>query len=231
MRRLILGILITSLALTIACEVSNAAEPVKEGRPFYVGVFGGYSFPENVSFTGEGILQGLSFSDASMKNGWNGGLKLGWVLPTPSYEGWLSWEFEYWYQNLGIKQQTLTITSIGGGQAQVTGSKMDVHTFASNIVFRRPTGVIRPYVGVGPSLVYVDLRDGPPLGNGTRSAAGFGINLLAGTRIMFTQYFGMFAEYKHNRAFDLKLNDVSFNLNSNAVVGGLVWDFDAFSLP
>ena len=108
---------------------------------------------------------------------------------------------------------------------------MDVHTFSSNFILRRPTGMIQPYAGVGPSVVYVDLKNPPNLANGSQSTAGFGVNFLVGTRVMFTQNLGIFAEFKHNRAIDLKLDDIKFNLNSNAVVGGLVWNFDAFTLP
>ena len=230
MRRLILGILITSLAFPLAVEVSKA-QAAEEGRPFYIGVFGGYSFPEKISFEGRNQLEGLSFSDAAMKTGWTGGLKLGWVLPPVHFERWFNWEFEYWYQNVGVKQQTLNAPQLTPPNVAIPGAKLGVHTFASNFILRRPTGVIQPYAGVGPSIVYTDFQNGPPLGTGTRSAAGFGANFLVGTRIMFTKNLGMFAEYKHNRAFALKLDDVKFNLNSNALVGGLVWDFEAFTLP
>jgi opacity protein-like surface antigen len=230
MRRLVYLILLASLALISAFGVSYAAQPAEEPRPFYVGVFGGYSFPEKLSLEGRGTLDGVSFSDAALQNGWNGGVKLGWVMP--AYERWFNWEFEYWYQNLSLKQQNLTASAGGFSMpVPISGTRMDVHTFSSNFILRRPTGMIQPYAGVGPSVVYVDLKNPPNLANGSQSTAGFGVNFLVGTRVMFTQNLGIFAEFKHNRAIDLKLDDIKFNLNSNAVVGGLVWNFDAFTLP
>jgi hypothetical protein len=97
---------------------------------------------------------------------------------------------------------------------------------------RRPTGVFRPYVGVGPSIVFVDFN-GPQatvnsLGAGGSSTVEFGVNFLVGTRIMFGNTLGVFAEYKRNWAiFDRGRSD----LHSNAAVGGLVLDFDYFALP
>ena len=97
---------------------------------------------------------------------------------------------------------------------------------------RRPTGVFRPYAGVGPSIVFVDFNDSQSavnwLGAGNTSSVTFGVNFLVGTRIMFGNTLGVFAEYKRNWAiFDQGRSD----LHTNAAVGGLVWDFDYFALP
>ena len=207
-----LAFLILCVAMTTAHAAEGKSGDVVEAKSFYVGVFGGYSFPDNVR------------NGPELQNGWSGGVKAGWVLPPLSYDRWFNWELEYWYQNINSKQQN-----------SLSGAYGHVHTFASNFIFRRPTGVFRPYAGVGPSIVFVDVN-GPPatvnnlLGgtDGNTSAVAFGANFLVGTRIMFGNTLGVFAEYKRNWAiFDGGRSD----LHTNAGVGGFVWDFDNLWLP
>jgi len=76
--------------------------------------------------------------------------------------------------------------------------------------------------------VFVDFN-GP--GAADTSSTAFGANVLVGTRIMFSKNFGMFTEYKRNWAFSLEFNGVRSDLNSNSLVGGLIWEFDNFWLP
>jgi len=203
---------VATLSFAVLCGAIGTSQAAEE-KPLYVGVFGGYSFPDNRSNAPE------------FQNGWSGGVKAGWVLPPLSYDRWFNWELEYWYQNIHIKQQ-------GMGQNSLSGANGHVHTFASNFILRRPTGVFRPYVGAGPSIVLVDVN-GPQatinsLGANGASAVTFGVNFLVGTRIMFGNTLGVFAEYKRNWAiYDRGRSD----LHANAGVGGLVWDFDYFALP
>ena len=213
MRRMKHVLCVATLSFTVLCGAMATSQAAEE-KPLYVGVFGGYSFPDNRRNAPE-------FHD-----GWSGGLKAGWVLPPLSYDRWFNWELEYWYQNIHTKQQ-------GIGQNSQLGANGHVHTFASNFILRRPTGIFRPYAGVGPSIVFVDFNSPQASGNssgaGGTSTVAFGANFLVGTRIMFANTLGVFAEYKRNWAifFDGDRSD----LHSNAAVGGLVWDFDYFALP
>lgn len=209
------GVCMVAMSFLVYCggiTPSQAAEAkateAVEQKDFYVGAYGGWSFPD-------------TFAGTDTKNGWSGGLKAGWVLPPVSYGQWFNWEFEYWYQNLHIPGS-------GSSQLSLPGLHGHAHTFASNFILRRPTGIIRPYAGAGPSVVFVDLN-GP--GAGDTSAAAFGINVLVGSRVMLSKTLGVFAEYKRNWAFSLEFNGVRSDLYSNAVVGGLVWEFDDFYLP
>ena len=195
-------------AITTSFAAEEKSSEATQQKDFYVGAFGGWSFPD-------------TFAGTDMKNGWSGGLKAGWVLPPVSYGQWFNWEFEYWYQNLHVP-------GFGSSQLSLPGLHGHAHTFASNFILRRPTGIIRPYAGAGPSVVFVDLN-GP--GTGDTSAAAFGANVLVGSRVMFSKTLGVFAEYKRNWAFSLEFNGVRSDLYSNAVVGGLVWEFDNFWLP
>lgn len=242
MRAVKQAVCVVAMSFSVYCgasSTSHAAEAKSteavEEKSFYVGAFGGYSFLDNVG--GHWSSNVVSSSDSTFKNGWSGGAKLGWVLPPVSYGRWFNWELEYWYQNMHVKQQNITATVPGLGSTQLTlsGANGHVHTFASNFILRRPTGIFQPYAGVGPSLVFVDVSGSPTtansLGIGNTSALGFGLNLLAGTRIMFSKNLGVFAEYKRNWAWSLEFDGVRSDIYSNAVVGGLVWNFDDFWLP
>lgn len=209
--------------------IAKEARETKEEpqvKPLYVGVFGGLSFPQNAN-----LRPGNSIT-IDMQGGFSGGLKAGWVLPYLSYDNWFNWEFEYWYQNNRVKQQTIP------GVGTISGANGHTHIFSSNFILRRPTGVIQPYIGLGPSLVYAEFNgSGSPtnpsaFGTGNPTATSFGLNFLVGTRVKFTDSLGMFVEYKRNTAFNAAFEDAGrFRFTTNAVTLGLTWDFDSVYLP
>jgi len=204
-----------------------ASEDKKESQenPFYVGVFGGLSFPQDITFRHSDSTPGID-----MKGGFSGGLKTGWMLPGQEYGKWFNWEFEYWYQNNRVKQQTFP------GIGTLSGANGHFHIFSSNFILRRPTGTIQPYLGLGPSLVYADINGSDStataFGTGNQSATSYGLNFLVGTRVKFTDTVGMFVEYKRNTAFDAVFNDAgSTRFTTNAVAVGVTWDFESITLP
>lgn len=206
--------------LPINSYVLASEEKTESGeKPFYFGVFGGFSFPENATLRPDSPPPGVDF-----KGGLSGGLKTGWALPGEYYGGWFNWEFEYWYQNNKVKQLG-TIPGANGHQ----------HIFSSNFIVRRPTGKIQPYVGIGPSLVYADINGSTPTGSafgtGNQSATSFGYNFLAGTRFKFTDTFGMFIEYKRNTAFNAVFDAGRYRYSTNVAAVGFTWDFESISLP
>ena len=218
-RRLVISLAIMLLLPTtgyvMAKETKEAAPQVK---PLYVGVFGGLSFPQDAH-----LRPGDSIT-IDMQGGFSGGLKAGWVLPPLSYDNWFNWELEYWYQNNRVKQF-----------GPLPGANGHTHIFSSNFILRRPTGVIQPYIGLGPSLVYMDFN-GPnnavtAFGPEGQSTTAFGLNLLVGTRVKFTDSLGMFVEFKRNTAFNAAFDSGRYSLTTNAVAVGLTWDFESVSLP
>jgi len=218
-RRLAISLAIMFLLPVNAYVMANEGKKESQEKPFYVGVFGGYSFPQDIHSPPSGSSPGID-----MKGGLSGGLKTGWVLPGQYYGEWFNWEFEYWYQNNRLKQL-----------GPLSGANGHFHTFSSNFILRRPTGKIQPYVGLGPSLVYADVNAADstttPLGIGNQSATSFGLNFLVGTRVMFTDTFGMFIEYKRNTAFNAAFDSGSYRFTTNAVAVGLAWDFESITLP
>jgi hypothetical protein len=205
--------------------MANVDKKESQEKPFYVGVFGGVSFPENAHLRPSDPTSGID-----MKGGFSGGLKTGWMLPGQYYGGWFNWEFEYWYQNNRVKEQTIP------GVGTLSGANGHFHTFSSNFIIRRPTGTIQPYIGLGPSLVYANINGSnstaSAFGTGNQSATSLGLNFLVGTRLKFTDTLGMFVEYKRNTAFNAAFEDVGrFRFTTNAVVVGLTWDFESITLP
>ena len=207
----------------VMAKETKEAQQEPQVKPLYVGVFGGLSFPQDAH-----LRPGDSIT-IDMQGGFSGGLKAGWVLPPLSYDNWFNWELEYWYQNNRVKQQTIP------GVGTISGANGHTHIFSSNFILRRPTGVIQPYIGLGPSLVYVDVN-GPKNGStvfgpGDQSATSLGLNLLVGTRVKFTDSLGMFVEYKRNTAFNAAFDSGRYSFTTNAVAVGVTWDFDSLSLP
>lgn len=218
-RRLAMSLAIMALLPVNAYAMANEDKKESPEKPFYVGVFGGVSFPQDMHTPISSASPGID-----MKGGLSGGLKTGWALPGQTYGGWFNWEFEYWYQNNRLKQL-----------GPLSGANSHVHIFSSNFILRRPTGKIQPYVGVGPSLVYADVNASDSttsaVGIGNQSATSLGLNFLVGTRVKFTDTFGMFVEYKRNTALNAAFDTGRYRFTTNAVAVGLAWDFESITLP
>ena len=217
-RRLVISLAIMLLLPTTGYVMAKEAKQEPQVKPLYLGVFGGLSFPQDAH-----LRPGDSIT-IDMQGGFSGGLKAGWVLPPLSYDNWFNWELEYWYQNNRVKQF-----------GPLPGANGHTHIFSSNFILRRPTGVIQPYIGLGPSLVYMDFN-GPnnavtAFGPEGQSTTAFGLNLLVGTRVKFTDSLGMFVEFKRNTAFNAAFDSGRYSLTTNAVAVGLTWDFESVSLP
>lgn len=217
-RRLMISLAIMLLLPTTGYVMAKEAKQEPQVKPLYLGVFGGLSFPQDAH-----LRPGDSIT-IDMQGGFSGGLKAGWVLPPLSYDNWFNWELEYWYQNNRVKQF-----------GPLPGANGHTHIFSSNFILRRPTGVIQPYIGLGPSLVYMDFN-GPnnavtAFGPEGQSTTAFGLNLLVGTRVKFTDSLGMFVEFKRNTAFNAAFDSGRYRFTTNAVAVGLTWDFESVSLP
>lgn len=218
-RRLMISLAFLLLLPMNGYVMAGESKNESQQKPFYVGVFGGITFPQDMHTPPSSSPPGID-----MKGGLSGGLKTGWVLPGMRYGEWFNWEFEYWYQNNRLKQL-----------GSLPGANGHFHTFSSNFILRRPTGTIQPYVGLGPSLVYADVNASDfttiPLGIGNQSATSLGFNFLVGSRVKLSDTFGMFVEYKRNTAFNAAFDSGRFRSTTNAVVVGLTWDFESITLP
>lgn len=119
---------------------------------------------------------------------------------------WLGAEAEVYSSTPDPKQQTVTLTSPGGGSLTGTTEKSDarVTVLGFNALVRYPHKTFQPYAGVGLGVFIADVGEG-------QSDTAPGLNALAGLRYKFSDHIGAFAEYKYNRAA------FSFNSTNTAV--------------
>lgn len=81
-------------------------------------------------------------------------------------------------------------------QLKVQESSLRVTTVAFNLVARYPGTFLQPYIGVGGGALYFSSS------NGSFQGRQFypGLNLMAGSRVLVTEEWGVFAEAKYNLA-------------------------------
>lgn len=105
---------------------------------------------------------------------------------------------------------------IKAGEVAFANEELTTVTVAFNSILRWPKGPIQPYVGVGPSIVWSDGIGG----DGT----AFGLNLLAGTRILLGSRAFIFGEAKFNKS-DLDFPAASVTLTQRGLVAGIALAF------
>ena len=119
---------------------------VAQMRPFYVGVFGGYAIPQNMTWSSK--ITGDTL-DINVDNTGMIGFKLGFILPQAPL---LAFEFEYNH-----------IFEHNYGPAEDSGFREagDVYldNFLFNLLLRYPQGRIHPYVGGGIGFSYFNISN------------------------------------------------------------------------
>ena len=115
-------------------------------RPFYAGVFGGYTIPQNMTFdiksTGE--IFDLNVDETGMI-----GFKLGYILPDARL---LALELEYYHifdHNYGP----------GGNTVVRETGNLFLDNFFFNLLIRYPRGRIHPYLGAGIGFSDANIRN------------------------------------------------------------------------
>jgi opacity protein-like surface antigen len=159
-------------------------------------------------------------------NSLTGGVKLGYFTHRIPY---LGVEVESGVNNSYVNRRTLSMSRPVQGftQAAVPNDFWVNWTTALHIVGRYgffpdkevPFGRLQPYVGIGPafSVMYEEVD----------SAKNFGIDVMAGTRYMFTKHISAFVEYKYNHQWAVEIEDHPFYLPNGAVGRGMATlDFD-----
>ncbi len=177
---------------------------------------------------GRGTLtQNFKASDVSLKNSAIIGGKVGYFF-TQEKLPWLGVELEAFSTNPKIKAQTLdTVHDITyqpntpnppsgptgcdqpGAEAgacpqyrlnqstlSLQESSLRVTTVAFNLIARYPGTFLQPYAGVGAGAFYFSSSNGSIQGRQFYP----GLNLLAGTKVLVTETWGLFAEGKYNLA-------------------------------
>jgi hypothetical protein len=174
---------------------------------------------------GRGTLtQNFKTSDVSLKNSAIFGGKVGYFF-TQEKLPWLGVELEDFSTNPKIKTQMLDTEhdvtyqpntpgtpaqcnipvptspacpayAVNNSTVSLQESSLRVTTVAFNLIARYPGTFLQPYAGVGAGAFYFSSSNGSIQGRQFYP----GLNLLAGTKVLVTETWGLFAEGKYNLA-------------------------------
>jgi len=135
-----------AILFMIGILLAPTGSAVAQTRPFYIGVFGGYTIPQNMTW--ESKITGESLN-INVDNTGMIGFKFGYILPPVRF---LALEFEYNH-----------IFEHNYGPAEASGVREagDVYldNFFFNLLLRYPQGRIHPYVGAGIGWSYFNIRN------------------------------------------------------------------------
>lgn len=125
--------LILWLSLSLFLVPIHASEAAEAG-PFYVGVFGGYTFGSDATWT----FPFFASIDADVQETWTLGAKVGYIPPSFKY---IAVELEYFYLHPDIDRSGSSVVTVEGDAT--------AHNFMLNCLFRYPEGRFHPYIGFG----------------------------------------------------------------------------------
>ncbi len=118
--------------LLLFVPAGNAAAA---GTGGYVGIFGGYTMPDDLEVSGGSAGSG----DLSLDSGYVAGLKVGYIPPQMQY---FAVEFEYFYTSNDFENQTVGVSRINDGD-------ITSNNFFLNALLRYPVNWFQPYIGLG----------------------------------------------------------------------------------
>jgi opacity protein-like surface antigen len=135
-----------TLAFTfmIGVLMTPTGSAIAQTSPFYIGMFGGYTIPQDMTWHSKTSGESL---DLNVDNAGMIGFKLGYILPQARM---LALEFEYnhiFEHNYG-PAETSRVREAG---------EVYLDNFFFNLLLRYPQGKIHPYVGAGIGFSYFDI--------------------------------------------------------------------------
>jgi len=183
------------LALIVCFDALSVAEAQESGHPltneFYVGAFATRSNP-----TGSDIsLGGDKIPQASFSSSTGGGIK-GGIFPK-FFRSYLGGEIEAFGHGGTIRAPQ----TVSGGVTRSADLNMAVVTVIGNLIARYPGDLFQPYVGAGLGWSYIGLSGRTQSSAGLRTSPdqtfGITVQALVGLRLILTNHFFGFAEYKY----------------------------------
>jgi hypothetical protein len=193
----------------------------------YVAGQGGVTLPNKfTNIEGTGRASSISVSELELADAFVYGLKAGGFLPGPLK--WLGLEADLFHATPHIKQQTVRVTAPGGSvTTHKSGAHVNVITGALNLMLRAPLKRVQPYLGAGPAVFGVRVKDE----EGSTYDVAVGVNAIAGIRLFLVKYVAWFGEYKYNRA-TFEFDDAYGNgmglkgdYSANHFLGGIAFHF------
>lgn len=170
-----------------SAEAEEAAEPLH--KEWYVSGFVTNSYPLDSLLK----VNGDKIPDTRFDGSIGGGLKIGGF---PSYKSVFGGEVEVSGHGGSITApRTVVGNTVRSAQLDTT-----VFNFMVNALARYPGDMIQPYAGVGLGFSVLDMDGHTQSSSGIRDPdgfAGFALQGLIGVRLLVTNQFFGFAEYKH----------------------------------
>lgn len=196
------------------CGAANA-QPFQTTSPFYLGVFGGYVAPEDMTWTSRvtGASADLALDESGMV-----GLKFGYILPQARA---LAVELEWNY----MFEQNIPPQVIGGVRES---GDVRLNNFLVNLILRYPEGKVHPYVGAGIGASSMNIRNTESVGGtvyvAEETETGFAWQLLAGVNVELAPNLSADLTYRYfGTKPDFTLIDVDYR--THAVTFGLNFHF------
>jgi opacity protein-like surface antigen len=207
--RLTRDFMITSLLALLVPIVPFAPQAYAET---YVGGQFGVTLPQslrNGTVTQDGF-GGLDVSDQPLKSSLMVGAKLGHYFTRAR---WIGIETGVSYTTPHIKEGSLTFSGPGGSapSPSLSGIHQRIITWDADVIFRYPGYRLQPYIGIGPSFYFAELK-GPTAPPG-QSATSIGFNAEGGVQYYLTRQWTLFGEGKYNYA---RMNYSSNHSDPNA---------------
>ena len=200
------------LAAVLALSGAAHAQPYRPVSPFYVGIFGGYVAPEDMTWTSSvtGASADLALDESGMV-----GVKFGYVLPQARA---LAIELEWNY----MFEQDIPPQVIGGVRES---GDVALSNFLVNLILRYPEGKVHPYIGAGIGASSMNIRNTESVGGivyvAEETETGFAWQLLAGVNVELAPNLSADLAYRYfgtNPDFtvidvDYRAHAVTFGLN------------------
>ena len=210
------------LALLIPIVLST---PQAYAETYVAGQFG-VTLPQslgNGTVTQDGF-GGLDISDQSLKSSALVGAKLGHYFTKAR---WMGIETGLSYTTPHVEEGSITFSGPGGSLPSpiLSGLSHRVIIWDADLIFRYPGYRLQPYIGIGPSLYFANLKgpDAPP----GQSATSIGFNAEGGIRYYLTRRWALFGEGKYNYA---RMSYSSNDSDPNADPFGFRATYSAFGL-
>jgi len=131
----------------------SSAVMAQDTKGIYVGILGGYVIPNDASAEFTVVGNPLYQYDATMKNGYLLGAKVGWLTPFTKRILAIELEYNYLHNNFDLAKNIL-----GPLNYDLEG-KVNMNALMLNVLARYPNGIFHPYIGAGAGYANVDVDD------------------------------------------------------------------------
>jgi opacity protein-like surface antigen len=206
------------ILLVVVFTLTGAAyaQSYRPASPFYLGVFGGYVAPEDMTWNSKvtGASADLALDESGMM-----GLKMGYILPQARA---LAFELEWNY----MFEQSIPPQVVSGVRES---GEVYLNNFMVNVILRYPEGKIHPYIGGGIGASSMNIQNTESIGGSLvnvaeETATGFAWQFLAGVNVDLAPNLSADLTYRYfgtNPGFSL----IDVDYRTHAVTLGLNFHF------